>query len=50
VQDERIGTSIAYVMPSTSARTAAYQRADKLRYFLALKRVVDEVKTKAAAS
>ena len=32
-QPERIGDAVVYVMPSTSARTAAYQRADKLKYF-----------------
>ena len=42
LQDERAEGSIAYVMPSTSARTAAYQRADKLAFFRELKRVVDE--------
>jgi thymine-DNA glycosylase len=50
VQDESIGTAVEFVMPSTSARTAAYQRAAKLRYFLALKQVVDDVRMKAAAS
>jgi len=29
-------------MPSTSARTAAYQRADKLRFFEELYRLVRE--------
>ena len=33
LQDEKIGATRLYVMPSTSARTAAYQRADKLRFF-----------------
>ena len=50
VQDELIGRTLPFVMPSTSARTAAYQRADKLRYFLELKRVVNDVRVKAAAS
>ena len=35
-QPEPIGASQVYVMPSTSARTASYQRADKLRYFVEL--------------
>ena len=39
-QAETIGVSPIYVMPSTSARTAAYQRADKLAYFRALARLV----------
>jgi TDG/mug DNA glycosylase family protein len=30
-----------YVMPSTSARTASYQRVDKLRFFRELRRLVD---------
>jgi TDG/mug DNA glycosylase family protein len=33
--------ALVYVMPSTSARTASYQRADKLRFFRELKRTVD---------
>ncbi|MDP3766803.1 MAG: mismatch-specific DNA-glycosylase [Dehalococcoidia bacterium] len=33
--------ALAYVMPSTSPRTASYQRADKLRFFRELKAVVD---------
>ena len=42
LQPERLpeGT-LVYVMPSTSARTASYQRADKLRFFRELKRVVE---------
>lgn len=32
---------VVYVMPSTSARTAAYQRPAKLRFFRGLKRIVD---------
>jgi len=40
-QDERLGATAVYVMPQTSARTAAYQRVDKLRFFLDLKTVVE---------
>lgn len=40
LQDDRIGDSIVYVMPSTSARTAAYQRPAKLQHFIALRRLV----------
>ncbi len=40
LQDERIGDARVYVMPSTSARAAAYQRADKLRYFVELRDLV----------
>ncbi len=32
---------VIYVMPSTSPRGASYQRADKLRFFRDLKRIVD---------
>lgn len=42
LQDERLGETRLFVMPSTSARTAAYQRADKLRFFLDLARLVRE--------
>jgi TDG/mug DNA glycosylase family protein len=33
--------ALVYVMPSTSPRGASYQRADKLRFFRELKRIVD---------
>lgn len=39
-QVERVGEALVYVMPSTSARTAAYQRADKLRFFEELRALV----------
>lgn len=42
LQPERFEGALAFVMPSTSARTAAYQRADKLRYFRELKRLLDK--------
>jgi TDG/mug DNA glycosylase family protein len=41
LQPGRYGGALVYVMPSTSARTASYQRADKLRFFRELKRLVD---------
>jgi TDG/mug DNA glycosylase family protein len=41
LQTERWEGLLVYVMPSTSARTAAYQRADKLRFFRELRRLVD---------
>lgn len=50
LQEARIGESLVFVMPSTSARTAAYQRADKLRYFLELRRVVVDAVSVGAAS
>ena len=40
LQPERLGPTKLFVMPSTSARTASYQRADKLRYFRELARIV----------
>jgi TDG/mug DNA glycosylase family protein len=33
LQAERLARTSIFVMPSTSARTAAYQRPDKLRFF-----------------
>ncbi|MCH8025249.1 MAG: mismatch-specific DNA-glycosylase [Chloroflexi bacterium] len=41
LQEEPAESAVAFVMPSTSARTAAYQRDDKLRFFQELKRIVD---------
>ncbi len=40
-QPERLDGALVYVMPSTSARTASYQRNAKLRFFRELKRLVD---------
>jgi len=50
LQTERIGQSQVYVMPSTSARAAAYQRADKLAYFVELCAIVRGRQQQAAAS
>lgn len=50
LQDERLGSTQLYVMPSTSARTAAYQRADKLRYFLELAELLGRGSAQRAAS
>jgi len=41
LQPERWQGIPVFVMPSTSARAASYQRADKLRFFRELKRLVD---------
>jgi TDG/mug DNA glycosylase family protein len=49
VQPERIGDARVFVMPSTSARGATYQRADKLRFFLALRRLVRRTAAEARA-
>jgi TDG/mug DNA glycosylase family protein len=50
LQDERIGDALVFVMPSTSARTASYQRADKLRFFRELRKLRDEARREAVAS
>lgn len=42
LQPERWEGIAVYVMPSTSPRGATYQRADKLRFFRELKRIVDK--------
>ena len=49
VQEERIGESRVFVMPSTSARTASYQRADKLPFFRELRDLGRETAPRAAA-
>lgn len=50
LQDGRIGATLVYVMPSTSPRGAAYQRADKLKYFIELREIVRDTTENAAAS
>jgi len=47
LQTERFGDTMVFVMPSTSARTASYQRADKLRFFRQLARLVHDSKASA---
>ena len=42
LQPERVGRSRLFVMPSTSARTASYQREDKLAYFRRLRDLLRE--------
>ena len=49
-QAERIGAAQVYVMPSTSARAAAYQRADKLKFFVELCQLVRGEQHQAVAS
>jgi TDG/mug DNA glycosylase family protein len=49
LQDERLGDSLLFVVPSSSGRTAAYPRPRKLEYFLQLKALVDEVAAGAPA-
>jgi TDG/mug DNA glycosylase family protein len=50
LQDERIGGAQVFVMPSTSARTASYQRSDKLKFFLDLRKLRDQLRREAVAS
>jgi thymine-DNA glycosylase len=50
LQPERVGRTLLYVMPSTSARGAAYQRADKLPFFVKLRKVVATSPVKTVAS
>ncbi len=50
LQDERVAETAFFVMPSTSARTAAYQRADKLAWFRELKSLVDTARAQATIS
>jgi TDG/mug DNA glycosylase family protein len=45
LQPERWEGMAVFVMPSTSARAASYQRPAKLAFFRELKRVVDEERT-----
>ena len=49
-QTERVGTSQVYVIPSTSARVTAYQRADKLKFFVELRALVRGRQRQAVAS
>jgi TDG/mug DNA glycosylase family protein len=49
-QPDRIGEAAVFVMPSTSARTASYQRADKLRFFVELRGLVQKTRVQAVAS
>jgi thymine-DNA glycosylase len=50
LQPELIGAAQVYVTPSTSARAAAYQRADKLRYFIELRDLVRAAARKQAVA
>jgi mismatch-specific thymine-DNA glycosylase len=50
LQPEHIDSATVFVMPSTSARTAAYQRADKLKYFVQLRRIVAARRRQQVAS
>jgi len=49
LQEERLQDMFLYVVPSSSGRTAAYQRPLKLQYYQRLKQLMDEVAAAAAA-
>ena len=49
LQEETLEGSLLFVVPSSSARTAAYQRDAKLRYYEALKQIVDQLKAPVAS-
>lgn len=49
-QTQTLGRTAIYVMPSTSARTASHQRADKLKFFLELSELVDTLRQPKAVS
>ncbi len=49
-QPDRIGDAQVHVMPSTSARAAAYQRADKLKFFIELRGLVRAERRQAVVS
>jgi TDG/mug DNA glycosylase family protein len=49
LQDETLDGIRLFVMPSTSARTASYQRADKLKFFVALHELLDAREARAAS-
>jgi TDG/mug DNA glycosylase family protein len=49
LQPEHAEGATVYVMPSTSARTAAYQRADKLKQFVQLRRIVAAKRQRAVS-
>lgn len=49
-QPETLDGALLYVMPSTSARTASYQRADKLKFFRELRDLVVVAHPESVAS
>ena len=50
VQPQRIGDAPVFVMPSTSARGATYQRPAKLKFFRDLRVLRDRLRREAVAS
>jgi mismatch-specific thymine-DNA glycosylase len=49
LQTDRIGDTLAFVVPSSSGRTAAYPRQVKLAYFRQLKQLLDGLPLEAIA-
>jgi TDG/mug DNA glycosylase family protein len=50
LQEERLDGMLLYVVPSSSGRTAAYQRDVKLDYYRRLKALMDELTTPAVGA
>lgn len=46
LQPERLEDTLLFVVPSSSGRTAAYQRDAKLRYYRELKALIDEARAR----
>ncbi|HXG35600.1 MAG TPA: mismatch-specific DNA-glycosylase [Dehalococcoidia bacterium] len=49
LQSDRLGDSLAFVLPSTSARNGRFNREEKLHYFREVKRCLDDIKAAPAA-
>jgi TDG/mug DNA glycosylase family protein len=49
LQQETLEGSLLFVVPSSSARTAAYQRDAKLRYYQELKQLFDRIPARVAS-
>jgi mismatch-specific thymine-DNA glycosylase len=49
IQQEQIGDTLAFVVPSSSGRTAAYPQQVKLAYFRQLKQILDGLPLEATA-
>jgi mismatch-specific thymine-DNA glycosylase len=50
LQEERLDGILLYVVPSSSGRTAAYQKDAKLRYYRELKQLLDSLQPAGAVS
>ncbi len=50
LQEERLGESLMFVVPSSSGRTAAYPRQKKLEYYRELRDLVEGVAATKAAT